>query len=88
MACGAIPVLPSMGGVAEYAVDGRNAMLVDTEDEDAVLGAVASLAADSDRRERLRTAGIEPARRFTVTRAAASQYACFAARHAALERSR
>jgi Glycosyl transferases group 1 len=84
MACGAVPILPRAGGAVEYAVDDWNGLLVDTADEDAVLGAARALVEDPARIERLRANGARTVRRFSATRAAASQYACFAARHRAL----
>jgi hypothetical protein len=83
MACGAVPVLPRRGGVGEYAVDGENALILDSEDEDAVLAAVAALLGDRERLERLRAAGAVTATGFSVLGAAISQYACFAARRRA-----
>jgi glycosyltransferase involved in cell wall biosynthesis len=84
MACGAVPVLPRAGGVVEYAVEDWNGLLVDTADEDAVLAAARALVEDPARIERLRANGQGTVRRFSATRAAASQYACFAARRQAL----
>ena len=81
MACGVVPVLPRIGGVGEYAVDGWNGVLVDTADEDRVLAEVTRLLADSERFERMRVNGIRTSGRFSVTGAAVSQYACFAAHY-------
>jgi glycosyltransferase involved in cell wall biosynthesis len=81
MACGAVPVLPVRGGVSEYAEHERNAVLVDTEEEDAVVAAARALLSDRERLERLRAAGIETAESFSVRDAALSQYACFVANH-------
>jgi glycosyltransferase involved in cell wall biosynthesis len=81
MACGAVPILPRRGGVTEYAEHERNAVLVDSEDEDAVIAAAAALLSDRERLERLRAAGIETAESFSVRGAALSQYACVAANH-------
>jgi glycosyltransferase involved in cell wall biosynthesis len=81
MACGAVPILPRRGGVTEYAEHERNALLVDTEDEDAVIAAAKALLSDRERLERLRAAGIETAASFSLCDAALSQHACFAANH-------
>jgi glycosyltransferase involved in cell wall biosynthesis len=81
MACGAVPILPRRGGVAEYAEHERNAVLVDSEDEDAVIAAATALLSDRERLERLRAAGIETAKNFSLHEAALSQHACFAASH-------
>lgn len=81
MACGAVPVLPTRGGVTEYAEHERNAVLVDTEDEDAAVAAAMALLADRERLERLRAAGIETAASYSLLGAALSQHECFAANH-------
>ena len=87
MACGAVPILPRTGGAVEYAVDDWNGLLVDSAEEDAVLAAVRALVEDSARIERLRANGQRTVGRFSATRAAASQYACFAARRQALRKA-
>ena len=81
MACGAVPVLPKRGGVSEYAEHGRNALLVDTADEEEVIAAATVLLSDRERLERLRAAGIETAGSYSLLGAALSQYACFLANH-------
>ena len=88
MACGVVPLLPEVGGVGEYAIDGRNAVVLDGTDEDRVLAAVAGLAEEPERLRRMREAGRETAASFTVTRAALSQYACFAAGLAEMKEGR
>jgi hypothetical protein len=84
MACGSVPILPRAGGAVEYAVDDWNALLVDSADEDAAVAAARALVEDPARIERLRANGAQTVRRFSATRAATSQYACFAARQRAL----
>ncbi len=84
MACGAVPILPQTGGTVEYARDGWNGLLVDSTDEEGVVATVAALAGDRERLERLRANGLQTVRGFSVTGAAISQYACFAARRQAL----
>ncbi len=87
MACGAVPILPGSGGTREFAVAGSNSLLLDdTADEEAVVASVEALVHDPERLGRLRANGIETAHSFSVTRAALSQYACFAA-HFATRRS-
>lgn len=77
MACGAVPVLPTAGGVCEFAVDGENALVVDTSDVAAVAQAAAKLLRDPPRLRALRERGIADARRFTPERAALSEYTLF-----------
>lgn len=77
MACGAVPVLPAAGGVAEFAVDGVNALTVDTSDVDAIVECTRGLLGDPRRLAALRERGIADARRFTPERAALSEYTLF-----------
>lgn len=72
MACGAVPVLPRLGGAGEYAVDGLNAVLAG-DPEEAHL-AVLELARDPARLVRMRHEGARTAARYSLTRAAISQY--------------
>jgi glycosyltransferase involved in cell wall biosynthesis len=76
-ACGAVPVLPSLGGTSEYAVDGKNAVLLQDDQPRVLADAVIRLARDRARLERLRTAGIKDATHFSVARAARSQLDLF-----------
>jgi glycosyltransferase involved in cell wall biosynthesis len=78
MACGCVPVLPSLGGAREYAVNGRNALLLDVRSDDAVVEAVERLLDDRDVLEALRREGLRTAERFSIERAALSIYALFA----------
>jgi glycosyltransferase involved in cell wall biosynthesis len=88
MACGAVPILPGVGGTREFAVDGSNSLLLDdTSDEDAVVTAVEELIGDPERVARMRASGVEAVRSFSITRAALSQYACFATHMATRRRS-
>jgi glycosyltransferase involved in cell wall biosynthesis len=87
MACGCVPLLPIIGGVTEYAVRDWNALVLDTEDADQVDAAAKSLIEDPERLQRFRRNGLQTADSFSAVRAAASQYACFAARRAAIEPS-
>lgn len=77
MACGCTPVLPSEGGVGEYAVDGENAFIVDTADREAILSSARRLLQAEDVRQNMREAGLETAQRFTVEAAARSEKALF-----------
>ena len=77
MACGAVPVLPSLGGVREYAVDDGNAIVLDDDRPESVAGAVIALAADRERLERLRAAALRTGEAFSVERAALAQVEMF-----------
>jgi GT2 family glycosyltransferase len=77
MACGATAVLPRTGGAWEFAVDEHNALLVDTADRDGAYRALASLVGDRDRVERMRAAALQTAERYSILRAALSEYLVF-----------
>jgi glycosyltransferase involved in cell wall biosynthesis len=79
MACGVVPVLPALGGTAEFARSGHDAVLI-TDDSPAAMAAVlAELAADRDRLTELAGNGVRSASRFTIERAARSQLDLFKA---------
>jgi glycosyltransferase involved in cell wall biosynthesis len=79
MACGAVPVLPVLGGVGEYATHDRDAVLLERDSPEAVAEAVCALLGDRERLARLRAAGLRSAARFSIERAARSQLGLFAA---------
>jgi glycosyltransferase involved in cell wall biosynthesis len=81
MACGAVPVLPALGGVREYAVHDDNALLLERDGDSpaAIADAVCALLVDDERRGRLRMAGVRTAAGFSIERAARSQLGLFAA---------
>ena len=74
MACGCTAVVPRRGGVWEFAEDGDNALVVDTMDLDATFHALARLVHDRDRLASLQEAARETAARYSVLRAAISEY--------------
>jgi glycogen synthase len=65
MASGAACVLTDSGGVAEYAVDEVNALMVPPRDSGALAAGIRRLLDDPALRERLAAKGVETARRFT-----------------------
>lgn len=75
MSCGATAVVPRLGGCTEFAVDGENALLVDTSDEDAAYEAVRGLLLDQSRLRHLQHNAVLTAQRYSVERAAMSEYA-------------
>jgi glycosyltransferase involved in cell wall biosynthesis len=77
MACGATAVVPQIGGVWEFAVHDENALIVDTLDRDATYTALAGLVRDPDRLARLRANAIATAARYSIIRAALSEYLAF-----------
>jgi GT2 family glycosyltransferase/glycosyltransferase involved in cell wall biosynthesis len=64
MACGCATVLGRHGGVAEYARDGENALLIDPAERDAAAAAVLALLDDDALRRRFADAGLATAQRF------------------------
>lgn len=68
MASGAACALTDSGGIREYAVDGENALIVPTRDHVALAAAILRLVSEPALRDRLGTAGIATARRFTWER--------------------
>jgi glycosyltransferase involved in cell wall biosynthesis len=78
MACGCVPIVPILGGVSEYAAHGRNAFVVDTRSDEAVLGAVEIFVSmSSEARAEMRQLALETAADFTVTKAALSELRIF-----------
>ena len=73
MACGCVPILPSEGGVHEYAEHRKNAWIVDTGDEEQLVEALSTLVISDDLRQDLRRAGLKTAARFSVDRAVLSE---------------
>lgn len=82
MACGCTAIVPSVGGAVEYAVHGENAYVIDTTSEEPAFEAIAALARDRDALQGLRERAVETAGRFSVMRAALSEYVLFAEEHA------
>jgi hypothetical protein len=79
MACGAVPLLPALGGVYEYAAHDRDALICTHDSPEAIAQAVCALLQDPARLRRLRDAGLHSAARFSIERAARSQLGLFAA---------
>ncbi len=77
MACGAVPLLPALGGVHEYARDGENAVILADGSPEEIAGAVAALAGSPGRLAQLSDAGVRTAQGYSVARAARSQLALF-----------
>ncbi|MFI5009033.1 MAG: glycosyltransferase family 4 protein [Solirubrobacterales bacterium] len=76
MACGAVPLLPDLGGVHEYA-RAENAVILDRDSPREIAREAIALARDPARLRRLREAGLRDAQRFSVQRAARSQLELF-----------
>jgi GT2 family glycosyltransferase len=82
MACGATAVVPRRGGCWEFAVDGVNALAVDTGEPDQALEAIAALARDRERLGEMQEAAVATAARYSIDRAALSEHLLFSWEHA------
>ena len=69
MACGAAVVTTRSGGVEDFAVDGKNALLVPPRDPDALCRALASLLDDHELRLRIAHGGLATAQQMSWDRA-------------------
>ena len=79
MACGCAVVLPRKGGVYEYAVHGRNCMIVDTDSDDDMTTAIRTLATDANLRATITKHALDTAARFDIVRASVSVISVFRA---------
>ena len=78
MACGCVPVLPIMGGVAEFAEHGRNAFIVDTRSDELICQAVHQFADLSARDQAdMRHEGLMTASGFSIGRAVTTELKFF-----------
>jgi glycosyltransferase involved in cell wall biosynthesis len=78
MACGCVPVLPIMGGVAEFAEHGRNAFIVDTRSDELICQAVRQFAEMPPRyRADMRHEGLMTASGFSIGRAVTTEFQFF-----------
>jgi glycosyltransferase involved in cell wall biosynthesis len=82
MACGCTAVVPRLGGVWEFVEDGVNALAVETMRPDEAVEALSGLVTDRDRVRSLQSAGLRTAQRYTICRAALSEYLIFSHEHA------
>lgn len=90
MACGCAAVLPLSGGADEYAIDGVNALVVDTQDEEMCRERIAALLRAPAQLAKMQVAGLVTASRYSVHTAAISELALFTkqvARHRAHHRA-
>lgn len=77
MASGCAVILPAVGGVYEYAVEGENCLIVDTTSSEDMANAVIRLVRDPSLRARLCEHARHTAARFDVTRASLSELSVF-----------
>jgi glycosyltransferase involved in cell wall biosynthesis len=81
MACGCTALLPAIGGASEYAVDGVNALLVETSDPLGCVTEIAGLARDRARVGRLQAEAVKTAGRYSALGAAVTEYVLYSNRH-------
>jgi GT2 family glycosyltransferase/glycosyltransferase involved in cell wall biosynthesis len=81
MACGATAVLPTVGGTWEFVEHGANALAVDTLDPESALAALRTLAGEAGLLQRLQAGALRTAARYSVARAALSEYLVFERAH-------
>ncbi|MFI0844340.1 glycosyltransferase family 4 protein [Mesorhizobium sp. IMUNJ 23232] len=78
MASGCIPLVPALGGTDEYAVHGRNALVVDTRSDRDILKAIEMFLDLPDRERRtMQQAALETAANFSIRKAALSELRLF-----------
>lgn len=77
MASGCAAVVPAHGGGDEYAIDGHNALVIDSFDEEACFRRIHALLAEPGALSRLRIAGLRTASRYSVRAAAVSELDLF-----------
>lgn len=73
MACGAIPVMPILGGASEFIKHGQNGYLVDTRVDDLIIDVIEEfISLPAKRRNSMKISALELAAEFSVHRAAIS----------------
>jgi GT2 family glycosyltransferase/glycosyltransferase involved in cell wall biosynthesis len=82
MACGCTAVVPRRGGAWEFVRDGVNARTIDTLEPSEAVAVLTELARDPGQVRRLQDAGRRTAERYSIGRAALSEYLLFSQEHA------
>ena len=78
MACGCVPVVPVLGGAAEFARDASNALVVDTRSDEEIMGAIGRFIETGPAgRAALRSEAILTALEYSVEKAAYSLLQAF-----------
>jgi glycosyltransferase involved in cell wall biosynthesis len=74
MSCGAVTVAPAHGGTSEFAIDGHNALVVDTRSDENIVAAVSSITGMTpEERHSIRLSGIATGYRYSPEAAALSE---------------
>jgi glycosyltransferase involved in cell wall biosynthesis len=78
MACACVPLLPALGGAAEFARPWLNAIVLDTTDEEAVFDAVnAYISLDRAAKTDMHVAAVKTSLRYSIEGAALSEWEIF-----------
>ncbi len=83
MSCGCISLVPALGGGDEFAVNGENAIVVDTSDDEACFQAVCQVLDAPETIDHRKRLALKTAARFSIHSAAVSELTVF---HEALEK--
>lgn len=75
MACGTVVMIPREGGADEYAIDGFNALVVDTSDVVTCYDRLETIIEDRIAIDAMKLAGLETAGQYSLRRAAVSELA-------------
>lgn len=78
MACGTLSAVPDAGGGREYAIDGINALIVDTMDVDSCFASIVPVLRNRETLATMQLNAIETASRYSPSRAAISELLTFA----------
>jgi glycosyltransferase involved in cell wall biosynthesis len=80
MACGCVPVLPSIGGVSEYAINNHNSLIVNTklDDLENIVSVTSELVCDKEMISKMKVAAINTSHEYSIEYAAQSVIDLFA----------
>jgi GT2 family glycosyltransferase len=81
MACGCVSAVPRVGGANEFARDGENALVIDTSDMEGTFERLHDVLRDREALGRLAAEARATASRYSVVRAAYSEYVLFESEH-------
>lgn len=77
MACACVPILPEKSGPATYAIEGVNALLINTGDINAALEAVEKLVNATGLLTSMAKAGLQTAAQFSIQKTALAEFLLF-----------
>lgn len=77
MACGCTALVPLEGGSNEYAIDGKNSIVIDTKNEEEIYSRLAELIDNPHKLQELKTNALSTAAKYNIHSAAISEYILF-----------